>query len=108
MLDERQRSTSLSGGGGAANELHRTRVRELGPWLRKHAQNGGIRLVELPIPRNIDLPEPLEQFNRLAVAWGLSYPPTEIGEFRSPSKIADVPLPQPNDWAYHFISKDQM
>jgi hypothetical protein len=95
-------------GGGSKNELHLKRVRELGPWLSKHAQNDGIRLVELPIPTNIDLPEPIRDFNRLAVAWGLSHPPTEIGGFRPPSKIADIPPPQEVDWSSGFVSKDQV
>lgn len=95
-------------GGGARNDLHRERVSELGPWLIKHVQNSGIRLLDLPTPKNIDLPEPIADFNRLAVAWGLSYPPTEIGAFRPPSVIPDIPPPEPVDFTQPFVSKDQM
>jgi hypothetical protein len=93
-------------GGGSKNELHLQRVKGLSPWLKEHSQNDGIKLLELPTPANIDLPEPVNGFHRLAVAWGLSYPPTEIGIIRTPSKIPDVPPLPIRDWRRQFVSKD--
>jgi len=55
-------------GGGADNDLHRCVVEDLHSWLRSHTQNEGIRLLVLPVPSNIDLPVPVSQFGRLAVA----------------------------------------
>ena len=93
-------------GGGADNELHRSVVEELHPWLRRHSQNEGIRLLVLPVPSNIDLLTPLSQFGRLAVAWGLSFPVTEIGEILPPSTIESVLPAETKDTSGHFVSKE--
>ncbi len=95
-------------GGGAHNGLHRDVVRKLDPWLRHHAHNGGIRLLTLPTPTNIDLPEPVSDFGRLAVAWGLSYPYRDIGEILSQSRIADMPRSSTVDFGSRYVSKDQV
>lgn len=93
-------------GGGANNALHRRIVESLKPWLRQHSQNAGARLLDLPIPTNIDLPVAVSEFGRLSVAWGLSYPPSEIGEIFPPSAIKDKPPPTAIDWTERFPSKD--
>jgi hypothetical protein len=95
-------------GGGSRNALHRRIVEALGPWLQHHTKNGGIRLLELPIPRTIDLPMPIEDFQRLGVAWGLSYPPDQIGEITPMSAIDDIPPLAPKRRVESFISKDQV
>ncbi|MDE2473464.1 MAG: hypothetical protein KGO48_00275, partial [Alphaproteobacteria bacterium] len=78
------------------------------PWLRENTDNQGIRILELPAPRAVDLPVPIADFGRLAVAWGLSYAPSEIGEIFLPSAIEDVPPPPRRDDGDRFISKDQV
>jgi hypothetical protein len=93
-------------GGGAKNDLHRRLVNSLHPWLSGHVRNEGIRVLELPIPENIDLPLPIADFGRLAVAWGLSYPPHEIGKILPPSALEDIALPRRIDIDDRFISKD--
>jgi hypothetical protein len=93
-------------GGGARNDLHRRIVEELRPWLRLHAHNDGIRLLELPIPPYIDLPVAIPDFARLAVAWGLSYPPSEIGEVLPSSALDDILPAKPADLTDRFVSKD--
>ena len=95
-------------GGGAANHLHREIVESLGPWLWRYARNEGIRLLELPVPKAIDLPDPIGGFRRMAVAWGLSYPPTDIGDITTVSEIKDIPPPDVVDFSGRFISKDQV
>lgn len=95
-------------GGGAFNELHRGLVGALSPWLKEHAKNDGTRMLDLPTAPNLDCPEPLEHFGRLAVAWGLSYPPTEIGEPIPPSKIADIPPPRVREFGNRYVSKDDV
>jgi hypothetical protein len=95
-------------GGGAQNGLHRQVVEELTPWLAQLTGNSGIRFLDLPVPRSIDWPEPLSEFSRLAVAWGLSYPPDQIGEFAPPSSIeATPPLPR-GSRGKPYVSKDQV
>jgi hypothetical protein len=93
-------------GGGAQNDLHRRRIEALHAWLREHARNDGIRLLDLPIPRNVDLPVHVADFARLAVAWGLSYLPNEIGDILPPSTIDDVPPAKAIDLTDRFVSKD--
>ena len=95
-------------GGGAANHLHREIVESLGPWLRQHTRNEGIRLLELPVPKAIDLPDPINGFRRMAVAWGLSYPSTDIGGIMTPSEIEDIPPPAVVDFSDRFVSKDEV
>lgn len=92
-------------GGGAANCLHREIVVSLGPWLQQHTRNAGIRPVELPVPRAIDFPEPIEDFHRMAVALGLSYPRPD---FDLPDDIEDVPPPDILDISDRYVSKDQV
>ena len=93
-------------GGGANNALHRRIVESLNPWLRRHAQNEGARVLDLPMPKNIDLPIPVSDFGRLAVAWGLSHPPSDIGVIFPPSAIKDKPPPTAINWTERFTPKE--
>ena len=95
-------------GGGAANHLHRETVSSIGPWLERYAPSDGIRLLDLPVPRTIELPEPLEKFGRMAVALGLSYPRTEIGRIVPMRDLENIPPPVVDDPSTRFISKDQI
>ena len=95
-------------GGGAASGLHQDIVESIGPWLKHHIRNEGIQLLDLPVPSSIDLPEPLQDFGRMGVAWGLSYPPDEIGRIEAMRDIDDIPRPVPNDLSKRFVSKDQV
>jgi len=95
-------------GGGATHDVHRDIVETLDPWLRQHTGNEGIRRLELSTPRAIELPEPLADFGRMAVAWGLSYPPTEIGRIQPMRDIADIPPPVTADLNTRLVSKDDV
>ena len=95
-------------GGGAAHPPHQTIVNSLGPWLEEHTRNDGIRLLELPVPENLVRPIPLSSFGRLAVAWGLSYPPKEIGQIHAMREVKDVERPARVDLSERYISKDQV
>ena len=95
-------------GGGAANELHRDIVNAIGPWLSHLTGNAGIRLLPMPVPAVMELPEPLQDFGRMAVAWGLSYPRDDIGEIQAMSDIEDIPPPRVVDWTARYPSKEQV
>ena len=95
-------------GGGAANRLHQDVVECVGTWLKRDLHNDGIRRLDLPVPAAIDLPEALAEFGRMAVAWGLSYPPTEIGHIYPMSAIDDIGPPEVIDSSDRFVSKDQV
>ena len=95
-------------GGGSRNALHRRVMHQVDDYMKQHYRNEGIRLLDLPAPGTIDFPEPLADMGRLAVAWGLSYPPTDIGEIRPESDIPDVLRPGTVDYGEKFVSKDQV
>ena len=96
-------------GGGANDERYRRVVESLGPWLEEHARNSGIRLMDLPSPTLAGSQGLSADFSRLAVAFGLSYPPDQIGKIESPSEIEDIPLPVASkDIEDRYISKDQV
>ena len=95
-------------GGGARNPLHRDVVDQLGPWLRSQTRNRGIRLLDLPVPGDLDCPEPINDFGRLAVAWGLSYQREKIGRIEPMSQIEDIPPLPVVDRSDRYVSKDQV
>ncbi len=95
-------------GGGAKNVLHLDIVNSLNGWLKEHTPNDGIRLLDLLIPRTIELTDKLENFGRMTVAWGLSYPPTEIGEIMPMSEISDIPRSTAIDFGDKYVAKDQV
>ena len=96
-------------GGGANDERYRRVVESLGPWLEEHARNSGIRLMDLPSPTLAGSQGLSADFSRLAVAFGLSYPPDQIGKIESPSEIEDIPRPVASkDIEDRYISKDQV
>jgi hypothetical protein len=95
-------------GGGALNSIHKHLVEALGPWLSTYTRNEGVRVLPLVPPNTIETAIDIVDFGRLAVAWGLSYPPTEIGKPIPPSAIADDSQPEVSDYSGAFISKDQV
>ncbi len=95
-------------GGGARNRLHREVVAKLHRSMKKNAANEGIRLLELPAPATIDLPEPLRDMSRMAVAFGLSYPPDEIGRIHPPSETEDFQILERRSYTRVFVSKEQV
>jgi hypothetical protein len=95
-------------GGGALNSLHQDVISSLGPMLQEHTDNSGIHQIPIKIPETIHAPEALKDFGRLSVAWGLSYPPTEIGEIIPSSEIKDIPPAKILDNSDLYISKDQV
>ncbi len=95
-------------GGGAANRLHKCIVESLDPWLKENVCNDGIRRLELSVPDTMETPEPLQNLGRMAVAYGLSFPPTEIGRIMPMREIEDVPPPAHTDIGILYISKDQV
>ena len=95
-------------GGGAGHGLHRSIVTSLGPWLQKNTRNAGIRLIDFPVPSALDLPDPIGDFRRMAVAWGLSHPSWEIGRITGVNDVEDVPRPAVVDLSDRYISKDQV
>jgi hypothetical protein len=100
-------------GGGSRNSLHQGVVGKISEWIRQHTHNEGVRPITLPRPRNLDLPidaDPMHanSMDRMTVALGLSYPPTEIPRTTLPSEIDDIPPMLPIDTTGRFVSKDMV
>ena len=94
-------------GGGARSDLHQAVVRAVGPWLEDNTGSEGVRVLGVENPA-VDLPERTTDYGRLAVAWGLSHPPTEMGQIEPMSRIDDVPAARGRDWRSFLVSKDQV
>lgn len=95
-------------GGGRASLCHREAAEGLGPWLAKNTLARGAPILALDCPEGFDVEIPAEDFHRLAVAWGLSYPRYDIGDLHRPSEIEDVPKPPVRDLSDSFVSKDHL
>ncbi len=95
-------------GGGSANILHQDVISSIGEQLRIFVENDGIRIIKLPVPNGIDLPESLPDFGRMVVAWGLSFLPEDIGRIRPIRDIEDVQSPTILDRSGWYVSKDQV
>ena len=93
-------------GGGSQNTLHLEIVEALHQWMQRFTKNEGLRRLELPVPKSIKRPEPLSHLGRMAVAFGLSYLPTEICQITLPSNIEDLE-PRSKDYLSRFVSKDE-
>lgn len=98
----------LSGGGSMMQFYKDTIDRLSQEILRTYAPCGGLRSLTLGKPENLVGEISKFTYQRFAVAWGLSYPETDIGQITRPSDIQDVPPPVRRDWEGGFVSKDDV
>ena len=71
--------------------LHR-----LDSWWQEYTTVAPFLLDTLPPPSDLIAPElPEEAFDRISVAYGLSYPKDDLGRIKPPHEIDDLPPPQP-------------
>lgn len=105
-------------GGGKDLKIHENLVNDLSEWLKKSYDVKGAKEMKIPRPENLRGELGKIDYQRLAVAWGLSQPSIDIGECISPDDIEDIdpkkPFGQPKDdvpwWRNEgrYIGKDQM
>ena len=96
-------------GGGSSEEIYIDMVEELSRSLKaSHVSFSGFRPLDIPMPDNLYAPEiPPNEYKRLAVAYGLSFSPDEIGEVVPESKVEDIqPINTSKDLDDRYISKD--
>lgn len=80
-------------GGGASVEIYRRVCREL---ESKEDWKYGLNSIELPRPGHLEMPKSGGmKWHRLAVAYGLSFDPDDIGRIRPPEEIEPV---RPSYW----------
>jgi len=94
-------------GGAIENEFYKKVIAEVNRTCKKNKM-AGLNEHKLEKPGNLiadDNPE--NNYSRLAVAFGLSFRPEEIGEIKTPDEIKDVPKPEPpEDYTDHYMSHD--
>jgi hypothetical protein len=85
----------VAGGGQSVNPYARAVASAKFDWM-DHRQCAPFNLSSLPAPSNLDAKTFRgEDYHRISVAYGLSYPFDDIGGMLLPSEIADVPREEP-------------
>lgn len=96
-------------GGGKEVVVYPMALREFKAWWQEHTKVAPFRIDSLPRPSNLQAPElPAELFDRLSVAYGLSYSCEDLGSIRPPHTISDIP-DDPDGYSgptYHEDTKD--
>lgn len=80
-------------GGGANLGPYRESIYRVSKWMKKYfslSQSQGLRIETLPLPVGITADLQDDSYHRLSVAYGLSYPPFDIGEYTVPREIEDI------------------
>jgi len=103
----------LLSGGGVRLPLYQSAIWEYG---KKASPGGGLGIrirpfQEVLIPRPPDLEAPdlsEEDWQRLCIAYGLSFRADDIGEFIPPSDISPMPPRRVRESGDRFVGKDQM
>jgi hypothetical protein len=68
----------------------------------------GIEQLSIEKPSNLEAEIDAQTYHRLAVAWGLSFPETDIGNVTPPGEIEDIDAKEVIDPYKGFISKDMV
>lgn len=95
-------------GGASQMGAYKEAFKQVSKEVAKNYGFGGLKIM------SIEKPQPLEgdirddEYHRLAVAWGLSYPSVDIGEVTRPEEIEDVVKTSRATRTTHFVSKDDM
>lgn len=79
-------------GGASALKIYQQAIDEVSGWMQHsyRSSNDGLRVVRLPKPDNLESNLGDDSFHRISVAYGLSYPTFDIGEYTRPSEIEDI------------------
>ncbi|MFC1850962.1 hypothetical protein ACFL27_12280 [candidate division CSSED10-310 bacterium] len=97
-------------GGGAKIDFYKKVITASANELGKNFNIAPYKILELPLPANLKAPGlSRHDYNRLAVAYGLSFSKDSIGEIKPPRKIEDlVPDRQVKDYKASYVSKDMV
>lgn len=94
-------------GGASQMPFYNEAIGEISDEVRKlwHPCEG-IHALPLTKPDGLEADVSDEGFHRLAVAWGLSYPETDIGDVTRPGDIANIAPRRERNRDHLFIGKD--
>jgi hypothetical protein len=88
-------------------EFFRGIVQKAEQHFQKATNAKGLLQRALPPPRDLDSPDlPHEDFDRVAVAYGLSYDSLDIGRVEPPSASDDIPSFPIRGYGDQYVSKD--
>lgn len=96
-------------GGGSRHPIYRDLIKSLGSKIAESLTNvNKFSVKEIPKPQQLDAPElPLNEYDRLAVAYGLSFTSDEIGKVVPESEVSDIHKDKKaNIFEERFVSKD--
>lgn len=95
-------------GGGSHIAFYESVTKHVNDWWVDN-NTAGLKIIQLPMPSNFEAPNLAEnQFHRLAVAYGLSFPEYDIGIIYPPHEIPDITPPTKKDFGDVFIDKDHI
>lgn len=96
-------------GGGSAMSFYQDFISDESARLSAfHQSCEGIEQLSLEKPSNLVAHIDPQTYHRLAVAWGLSFPETDIGSVTPPSEIQNIESKESIDPYEGFISKDMV
>lgn len=96
-------------GGGSQMTFYQTMTQKLSKDLVSFYKNcDGLRLFDISRPNRLAADVKDEDYHRLAVAWGLSYPKTDIGKITRPQDILNVPHQTAIDHWDKFVRASDM
>lgn len=97
-------------GGGAEINIYKLLFKDIEKKLENSKYKLSLIKKDLPVPRDfISADITARNFNRMAVAYGLSFPKYDIGNIRPPNKIEDLVVNQKiRELTTYFIDKDMM
>jgi len=96
-------------GGARDMDFYRESLADISKTLRDmYSPCAGLEQLKLSKPANLEADIDDDGYHRLAVAWGLSYPETDIGKVTRPSEIGDIPPRRRAEPERPFVSKDMV
>lgn len=96
-------------GGGARNPIYKDLIESLGSKIAESLTNfNEFSIKAIPQPQKLNAPElPHNEYDRLAVAYGLSFTSDEIGKVIPESKVSDIHREKKaNRLEERYVSKD--
>ena len=78
-------------GGAATLDIYQRAINDTSRWMRRsYRSSKGLTVVRIPKPNGLEANLQSEAFHRISVAYGLSYPTFDMGEYTRPTEIENI------------------
>jgi hypothetical protein len=94
-------------GGGRPSPVHKAELGEIDRNM-KESRLGGLKVLELDEPGNLEHQAKPGQLHRLAVAVGLSLPASDIPEVELPTSIGDIAPMRQRDYERSYVGSEMV